>query len=69
MEEFSWFEARTQNNWIQVWNNLNGGNCLRKLKKPDKNEIFIYGMLILKQRPETPKSDPTSRTGNNENSK
>ena len=23
----NWFGARTQNNWVQVWNNLNGGNC------------------------------------------
>ena len=22
--------------WVQVWNNLNGGNCWRKVKKHDK---------------------------------
>ena len=22
----NWFWVRTQNNWVQVWNNLNGGN-------------------------------------------
>ena len=45
----NWFGAQTQINWVQVWNNLNGGNCWRKVKKHDKNQIFIYGKLILKQ--------------------
>ena len=44
----NWFCVRTQNNWIQAWNNLNGGNYWRKVKKHDKNYIFIYGKFILK---------------------
>ena len=37
LSKVNWFGARTQNNWAQVWNNLNGGNCWRKVKKHYKN--------------------------------
>ena len=38
--EYMWknlFCVRTQSNLVQVWNNLKGENCWRKVKKHDKN--------------------------------
>ena len=29
----NWFYVRTQNNWVHVWNNLNGGKLLEKSKE------------------------------------